>query len=338
MIAKAITAQVITQEQAEALMAFCKTLPEQSPAFNLTNVLYYFGGLTAICAMTLFMNLGWELYGAKAILLLSISYGALGLALAHQLQHKGYDIPAGICATFTICLTPLAIYALQKIFGWWPSDSITYQQYHYFIRWNWLYMELGTLVVGTILAWIYRYPFMIMPIAITLWYMSMDVACMITDRYDVFSTMITLYFGLITTLIAFWVDVRSRHSKDYAFWLYIFGVIAFWSGLSAQSSDGELAKFFYLCINLLMMTCGVILNRKVFLVFGALGCYYYLGHLAYQVFNFSYVFPIILTIVGLFIIYLGILWQRHEVYLTRIMRSILSPQLRELFESRDEKS
>src|SRR5690606_29794226 len=31
--------------------------------FNFVHVLYYFGGLLAIGAMTLFMNLGWELFG-----------------------------------------------------------------------------------------------------------------------------------------------------------------------------------------------------------------------------------------------------------------------------------
>jgi hypothetical protein len=32
------------------------------------------------------------------------------------------------------------------------------------------------------------------------------------------------------TLLAFRVDVRSRHSRDYAFCLYLFGVLTFWGG------------------------------------------------------------------------------------------------------------
>lgn len=80
-------------------------------------------------------------------------------------------------------------------------------------------MELGTLMVGIILAWIYRYPFMIMPIAVTLWYMSMDIAAMLGDGQFDFElrAMVSMYFGLITVLIAFWVDVRSSQSADYAF-------------------------------------------------------------------------------------------------------------------------
>ncbi len=336
MIAQAVQAKIITEEQAKNLIEFIKNLPEQTPGFNLTNVLYYFGGLIAIGAMTLFMNLGWELFGGWGIFYLSVCYALLGLGLCSQFNGKGYVIPAGICATFVICLTPLAIYGLQKGMGWWPDDSV-YQDYHVYIKWHWIFMELGALMVGIILAWIYRYPFMIMPIAVTLWYMSMDIAAMLGDGQFDFElrAMVSMYFGLITVLIAFWVDVRSSQSADYAFWLYIFGVMAFWFGLSCQSSDSEMSKFIYMCINLFMILTGVILNRKVFVIFGALGCSYYLGHLAFQVFKFSMLFPVALTAIGFGIIYLGIIWQRNEAKLTKELRSILPKPLRDLLEARD---
>lgn len=337
MMKKAVDAQIISEEQAYQLMAFLTNLPEQGPVFNLTNVLYYFGGLIAIGAMTVFMGLSWELYGPGGVLLLSLSYSILGLGLAHHFQNKQLNIPAGICATFTICLTPLAIYALQKMLGWWPDDDIHYYEYHYFIKWHWIYMELGTLAVGVILAWIYRYAFMVMPIAVTLWYMSMDLTSMIHGSYSFeLAALVSMYFGLLTILIAFWVDVRSANTKDYAFWLYIFGVLTFWGGLTSQSSDSELSKFFYMCINLIMIGTGVILNRKVFVLFGALGCCIYLGHLAYQVFQYSYFFPIALTLIGFGIIYLGVLWQKNEVYLTHGLRSLLPKSLKEFLESREE--
>lgn len=72
--------------------------------------------------MTLFMNLGWELFGGWGIFYLSICYALLGLGLCSQFNGKGYVIPAGICATFVICLTPLAIYGLQKE---WAGGQMT---------------------------------------------------------------------------------------------------------------------------------------------------------------------------------------------------------------------
>ncbi|CEG57082.1 hypothetical protein [Legionella fallonii] len=336
MIRKAVDAKIITKEQANNLIDFLSNLPEQSPSFSVTNVLYYFGGLIAIGAMSLFMNLGWELYGGWGIFFLSISYGLLGIALTHQLANKGYKIPAGICATFVIVLTPLAIYGLQKGMGWWPDDTV-YHDYHTYIKWHWIFMEFGTLIVGVIMAWIYRYPFMIMPIAVTLWYMSMDLTSMIAGGSYSFElgSLVSMYFGIITMLIAFWVDIRSSNSADYAFWLYIFGVMAFWGGLTAQHSNSEVSKFIYLCINLILIFIGVVLSRKVFVLFGALGTCCYLGHLAFDVFQYSYLFPVTLTAIGFAIIYLGILWQKHELGMTVKMRSILPKPLKDLLEARD---
>lgn len=334
---KAVDAKIINSKQADALLDFIKNQPEQEPNFNLTNVLYYFGGLIAIGAMTLFMNLGWEKFGGWGICFLSIIYAIIGLWLSAKFQQKSYVIPAGICATFVIALTPLAIYGFQVGMGWWPDDTI-YREYHYYIKWHWIFMELGTLIVGVILAWKYRYPFMVMPIAVTLWYMSMDLAEMIARDYASFqlSAIVSMYFGLATILIAFWVDLRSRNTLDYAFWLYLFGVITFWGGITAQHSESELSKFFYLCINLLMIGIGVMLTRKVFVIFGAIGCSFYLGHLAAQVFKDSMLFPIALTLIGLLIIYLGTLWQKNESFITKKAQSILPKELQELLQSRND--
>jgi hypothetical protein len=112
--------------------------------------------------------------------------------------------------------------------------------------------------------------------------------------------------------------------------------MTFWGGLSAQHSDSELSKFIYLCINLLMILIGVILNRKVFVLFGALGSCFYLGYLSFKVFKLSYLFPVALTVIGFGIIYLGLLWQKNEAQLTHKIRSILPQPLQDLLQSRDQ--
>ena len=162
----------------------------------------------------------------------------------------------------------------------------------------------------------------------------MDLAVMLTDgKYDhEFRAFFSMWFGLVTILIAFWVDVRSRKMADYAFWLYIFGVLAFWGGLTMQHSDSELTKFLYFCINLLMIGIGAVLVRRVFVVFGALGCAGYFGHLASTIFEDSWLFPIALSAIGLAIIYLGIVWQRHEAVITASIRRRLPAELRELLD------
>jgi hypothetical protein len=326
----AVEEGIISHEQAEALLAYLRARPAQGPRFDLTHILYYLGGMIAIGAMTLFMNLGWEAFGGWGILFLSLAYAGGGLKLADWFERKGLAAPAGISATFVVALTPLAIYGLQQAMGWWPDES-TYREYHRYIRWHWLFLESGTLAVGAIMVWRHRYPFLLMPVAVTLWYLSMDLAVMLmADRYDwEFRADFSLWFGLAMTIGAFWVDLRSRLSADYAFRLYLFGVLTFWGGLSAQQSDTELARFVYLCVNLGLIGIGAVLSRRVFVVFGALGVAGYLGHLSWRVFEDSWLFPFVLTAIGL-----GVLWQRNEARITARLRALLPTALQELLAAR----
>lgn len=328
---------LIAPDQAEALWAYLSERTVDTPSFRFTHILYYLGGLIAIGAMTLFMTLGWERFGGWGLLGIALAYGAVGILLTEYLLNRlKLAIPAGITAAFVVALTPLAIYGLQEAMGWW-ADGRVYRQFHTHIDWRWIFMELGTLVAGSIMVWRYRLPFLLMPVAVTLWYMSMDLTPFLfgTEDYSwALRKLVSLWFGLMMILLAFWIDIRSRSGKDYPFWLYLFGVLAFWGGLSMMHSDSELSKFFYLCINLLMIGIGAMLSRRVFAVFGGLGVAAYLGHLAYKVFKDSMLFPFALTAIGLGVIGLGILWQRHEQDISARLRTFLPTALRELVERR----
>ncbi len=334
-LSRAVDNKILSADQAEQLFNFLQAQPDTGASFDFTHVLYYFGGLIAIGAMTVFMTLGWESFGGWGIFFISLLYAGVGLKLSSLFQQKGYAIPAGICAAFVIALTPLAVYGLQHGLGVWPDDT-AYREYHRYIKWHWLYMEFGTLAVGVLMAWKYKYPFLMMPIAITLWYMSMDIAAMLAGGRAEFElrALVSMYFGLLIIALAFWVDIRSGKQADYAFWLYLFGVLAFWGGLSAQHSDSEVSKLFYFAINLLMIGVGVLLIRRVFVIFGALGCCAYLTHLASSVFSDSWLFPVVLTAIGLSIIYLGVLWQKNEQLITKKIRNSLPLPLKELLESK----
>lgn len=331
----AVEKKILTMDQVRDLKAFVRSLPTSEPRFDFTHILYYLGGMLAIGAMTLFMNLGWEAFGGWGIFVISCLYAAGGLQLVRFFKKRNLHVPAGICAVFVVVLTPLAIYGLQRGMGWWVDDSV-YREYHRYIRWNWIFMELATLAAGSVMAWKHRYPFLLMPIAATLWYMSMDLTAMMTgNRIDrELASLVSIWFGIAHTLLALWVDIRSRNSADYAFWLYIFGVMTFWCGLSSMEPSGEWSRFCYMLVNLGLMCIGVVLTRRVFVIFGALGITIYLGHLAATIFKDSWFFPISLTLIGLGIVLLGVWWQRHEQEVNAGLQRFLPAPVRELLGSR----
>jgi hypothetical protein len=72
----------------------------------------------------------------------------------------------------------------------------------------------------------------------------------------------------------------------------------------------------------------------VFAVFGGIGVAMYLGHLASKVFRDSMLFPLALSLIGLGVVGLGILWQKREEAIARRLRAFLPGPLRELIERR----
>ena len=336
-LGQAVEQDILSAEQADRLWDFLEASASGAPGFRFTHILYYLGGLMAIGAMSLFMTLGFESFGGWGLLGIAVAYALAGLLLTENFLHKRrLPILAGITATFVVALIPLAVYGFQVAMGWW-ADGRVYRDYHVYVDWRWIFMELATLAAGAVMLRRYRLPFLVMPVAATLWYMSMDLTPFLFGQADAtweLRKLVSLWSGVVITLIALWVDIRAKGERDFSFWLYIFGVTAFWGGLSLMRSDSELNKFLYFCVNLLLIFCGAALCRRVFTVYGGLGAAGYLGYLSWNVFKDSLVFPFVLTLIGLGVIWLGILWQRREAVIALKLRGFLPTPLRNLADRR----
>lgn len=342
LLTEASARKLLDPQQAGALRAMLTERGRDRPGFRPIHILYYSGGLLAIGAMSLFMNLGWQSFGGRGLLMIALSYACIGLLLTeYLLRRHTLPIPAGITATIVVVLTPLAVYGFQMEYQWlWWSeaDELAFRDYHYTIDWRWQLMELATLLSGTFLLWRYRLPFLTMPIAVTLWYMSMDLApYLFGPEYDSWlrRSMVSVGSGLLIIGLALGVDLRSRRGdKDYAFWFYLFGALAFWGGLSGMYWDRSIKEAGYLAGNLAMIATGALLLRPVFVVFGGLGMTTCLIHLAYRDYLFSLRFPFILTLIGMATIGLGVFCQRRGPALGARLNALLPAALRELIEKR----
>ncbi|PHV13190.1 DUF2157 domain-containing protein [Chitinimonas sp. BJB300] len=333
--------------QAEALWAFLAMQPQTGAQFRFAHILYYLGGMIAIAAMSLFMTVGYQTWGPGSLTVFAVSYGFVAWRLGVWFfDAKHLPIPAGILFTLTIVLVPLAVYGILAALGHWDGGG-RYSDYHYYIDWRWLLLELATLAAAAVMLWRYRLPFMIMPVAVTLWYMSMDVAAWIAfgvGADDIGSyygelwhlrQFVSLGFGLIMLGLALRIDLATRHDgRDFAFWLYLFGLLAFWGALSSMDSGSQWGKFIYCVLNLGLIFIGAVLARRVFAVFGGLGVAGYLGYLAWDVFKDSLPFAFALSLIGLAVVFAGVWWNKHGEGLGKLWRRQLSPQLAELIESR----
>lgn len=297
---------------------------EQRSGLNLVTVAYYFGAMLMISACAWFLGDKWNSLGSPGILATVILYMMIAGSLGWWLRNKGYIIGGGLLITVTVCLVPLLTYAIEDITGLWPSKYPgAYDGYYVWINGSWIVVELATIVVAAVALRVVRFGFLTAPIAFSFWFLSMDLASLITKNANLSwetEEWLSVGVGLCTLLVGYGLD-RSLHkpgesrSEDFAFWCYLFGMMAFWGGLTSMNGRSEWMRVWYALLNVAFIGLAVKLRRATFLVFGALGVFVYLGHLAYEVFKDSFFFPFVLALLGLGLI-LATVWFQRSV-LTR---------------------
>ena len=317
----AVAGGIIDAATAEALARFFEQRHAEAgrPRFDMTHVLWYAGALIVIAAMGLFSTNAFSRFGGRALTLTAIAYAVVFAAAGHFLWHRrNLRIPGGLLVTVAVTMAPLAVFGIQDALGWWShGDSGAYRDFFVWIKGSWLFMDAAAIVAGAVALRFYRFPFLTMPIAVGLWFMSMDLTPWIFgidwhsgslawEKREI----VSLWFGLGVLLVAWWVDIRSR--GDFAFWLHLFGLLSFWGGMSMLDSHSELSKAIYCLINVGLLALSLFLNRRAYMVFGTLGVAGYLGHLAGQVFKDSLLFPFALSLIGVAVIVAGLLFYRSR--------------------------
>lgn len=321
----------ISPEQAERLWQGLQLNVEEAPTprFDAEHVAYYLGALLIIGAMGWFMTIAWDVMDGWGLAVVALAYALLfGLMGRRFWSMPQRRVPGGLLLTAAVCMTPLVIFGVEKATGFWPvvdpGSDLGFQPR---ISGSWFIMEAGTIVVGLLALRTWRFPFLTAPVASALWLASLDLpewlfssAPLSSDEKEVFSSA----FGLAMIGVTYLADLR-RKQVDLAFWGYLFGLLAFWGGLTAMNSDSELGRFGYCLINLGLIGVALILRRRTFLLFGGLGVFIYLVHLANEVFKDSIAFPFVLSFLGLGIIYLGVLYRRKGTLVEEWTRARVLP-------------
>lgn len=126
---------IISQHQFDALIGLnddmfnyeVKTAIQQdnTPKFILSHLLYYFGGLIAIGAMTLFMTLGFDSYGSVGVMLISGLYAVFGAGVAYWLHKKICSRRIVSCLGFCCALCRYLCLPCRTVWGFGKTMTIT---------------------------------------------------------------------------------------------------------------------------------------------------------------------------------------------------------------------
>jgi hypothetical protein len=320
---RAVERGVVSEGQAEKLW---DVLSEDEERFDVPQLAYYLGAVVVFTAMGWFMSLGWERFGGVGIALISVLYAALFVGLGTVMwRSPGLRVPAGLLVTIAVCMVPLAVYGVHEALGIWSGvvAGMGYSDLFSYLGGGWFALEVSTVAAGVLALYFFRFPFLLTPVAFAVWYAAaVDLAPVLYgDGEELYSRgyqTISVVVGLLMLVGAYLVDRRTE--ADYSFWVYLFGLCAFWGGLTAFEGGTELEWIVYAAMNLVLVLLSVLLERRVFLPFGLVGIFLYVGHLAWELFEDSMLFPFVLSAAGLAIIALGVLYARNR---DRIERAVV---------------
>ena len=295
--------------------------PEAYKGLNAVTVAYYFGAMLMISACAWFLGDKWDALGSPGVFATVLAYMLVALGLGRFLRARGYVVGGGLLITVAVCLVPLLVYTVEDMLGLWPAARPgEYKDYYPRVHGSWVVMELATMAAALVALRFVPFGFLTAPLAHAFWFFSMDVAEWLfgesLSRGQ--RCWVSVLVGVLTMLVGYGLErtYRTRESprsEDFAFWCYLFGLMAFWGGLTFMESGSEVGRVVYALINVGLIALGVWLRRTVFIVFGVLGVHVYLGHLAYEVFKDSVLFPFALALLGLSVILVTVLAQRQFI-------------------------
>lgn len=282
---------IIKQDQAEELWSRLRLHAAASNQISSgANVLYYLGGLLVIASFSFLQSTFWHM--PRVILAMSVSFEALIFVLAGKLWSRpGLRTPGGLLYTGVVCLVPVVVLSLQRCVGGYPLGE--YDSLDDYAKHSYIWIGLATAVVGMWLLQSVDFPFLVAPVVLNFYVLAFDAVSV--ANCGGCETHLTEALGVITLLVALKLDGRSQ---DLSFWLYILGLAMAWPATSSEILDARHWWFFCFC-NLLLMAVSVVLDRTVFLIFGAVGVTWFLAHLFDDIFRHSPFFPVAVAVAGL---------------------------------------
>ncbi len=297
--------------------------------FTMENFFYYFGAFIIINTMGWYMANSFQIFGHGGLLALSIIYFIIFTIIGNLLWHKGKTTPGGLLYVCAVSVIPIGVWSMLTIMGIMPDEYDKYSDFHIFVRSGYILMELATVLGGCLFLKYRKFPLLTLPICYATWYLSMDIVplCLghIQDPTWGMRNFASLVFSLI--MLGFALKYDRKTEGDYSGWLYIFGSTMLWGVIISLINQFKLYNeayyFTFALFSFAYMFISVIVKRKVFMVWGAIGFFGYLSRLAYTIFKDSSIFPLILVLIGLEIIFIGIYYAKNCDKIEQKLRKLI---------------
>eukprot|EP00455_Lapot_gusevi_P046836 TRINITY_DN6234_c0_g2_i1.p1 TRINITY_DN6234_c0_g2~~TRINITY_DN6234_c0_g2_i1.p1 ORF type:complete len:960 (-),score=290.92 TRINITY_DN6234_c0_g2_i1:150-2942(-) len=256
----------------EAVSATQSMVSSAFSGLSLLRVLYFLGGCLVIGAMTLFVTLAFEKLGGLGMMCVGALYMAGfaggGLHLWHDAETQ---LLGGVLCTVAVCMTPLTIYGFLLMMNL-PAPGRNFRGLFHYISASYLPLEFGTLVAALLMLSRVRFPFLMAPVALSLFFISMDI-CDYCSVFEKDKAKFSAAWGIAMMLLARQVELALGASGDldFGFWLYVFGLLTFCGAGAFISFNDHYYLFVFFSAHIVLLSLCQYLHRDMFAYFALLG-------------------------------------------------------------------
>jgi len=255
-----------------AIRSWFLAVERERPRFEPRAFLLYFGALLAAAAATSLLQELWEDHGAGVMVVFSGVTLAFFAALALAAVRRGRWLASGLLAFVAVSLVPLLVYAFERWIDVWPrAEPGDVALFHSTVRAGWVAMEVVTILAAVGAIALVRFPFLVAPLGVALWYLSMDLAPLFFGDHPSGDerAYLAVAVGIVLMVAAALVEIHGF--RPYGFWGHVFGLLSFGGGLLWlwRESDGGWAAI--AAIAVVALLAGLVLERPAYAVFCAFG-------------------------------------------------------------------
>lgn len=302
--------------------------PEAREGFNAATVAYWAGAIVVLFALGWALVDRWDTLGAGGVLVVSAAYAIIFTIVARWLLRREFRLAASFATLLVVMLVPVMTWSVMSLLGFWParrpvSRPPMFRPPTVADSARWIPIDVLTIAAALVALRWRRFAVLVVPAAVGFWYLLLHsvplvLAPTLARELEGF---VALVAG--TTLIGAGHAVDRRRpdrSDDYAFWLYLVGIVAlvFASG-ETWNRHQNVVPHVVLALSILSVVLSLTLGRRLFLVSAVIGSISYLSWLAFDVFRRTAFFPIVLAAFGLTIILAAVWVQRRYPSLARRM-------------------
>ncbi|HJU91240.1 MAG TPA: DUF2157 domain-containing protein [Gemmatimonadaceae bacterium] len=322
---RALERGLITREQYDAIRALDEPTPgapEAPRGFNWISVAYFAGALIVIFALGWFLADQWEDLGASGVLVVSLAYAALFIAIAWKMLRDGYRTAGGLATALAVATTPLIFWAIENLTGLWSPWRAPVPFTYHGQEWEsgrWTIIQLATIGSALFALKRVRFPFLTAFIAVPFITMALPLTeLLFGDQLGGYMAPWTvLLFGTLLIAAGYALDRSDDEREGFAFWFYLCGTCAIAYGVVSLVDQVRWTRHLAPLLAITLFAASLYLRQRVFMVAGALTLFAYLAYLAADVFEDTALFPIALAAIGLLILLSTVWLQRTYPKLVR---------------------